>query len=1136
MPDEKRKQIMKEELDTLYKKKYIQENVYHYVLRAHKRYYDDLHRVVESEKITHTVTSSSQVKHEQKKVTPQKKKLSAQEIRERNITWSLSIGVIFLLIAGTFLATSTWDILSNWMKTGMIAFVSIMFFGLAIFTERMLKIKKTAFSFHVLGSLFLPIIILSIGFFGQLGSYLSFDGEGRFLLGALGSLIILPIYLMLAIKLQARLFVWFTYVIMTFLVGFLLAWFDLPIDGFYLSMMMYNSALILIYKPMNDRSRFNFFTKELLLFLQANVILSTLLLLVFYSNEFVHGFNLILTAFIYLAMIYVTKNKHYHFVFTVMLVYGAYQMIEFSSMSEVGPIAYALLGFIFLAIPKFGEDKHNLAKIFNYTSAFVSGCAFLFITIQGFWVRADQPSIVLCIAYVLIAINFIYLANKTKKIFIHYLGPIFFSMALLEIIRIGQTIFGYDSLVLPMFFAAFSLYVVFGCLLNVPFFQSIKSSSRDIAALIMILCFFLEWIINHWWQGGMMLLFISLTALLMIRFEKRVIITKSQSAMWIHPITLGFAITMFYMEIQEKQFFYHSLVASEPVGFIIASLVVLVASGGWRYFKKQRLYRPAFFVSQGFYLFGMFATFHLLHYDFNPTVRATIFFGGIVMAYLLYRKTTFIFTPYIVSSVTLVFYLTALYAIHGNVTITSELFHSLQLPVGALLLLIIGSGIKTYDRVLAKAFWWVGHIYLPMALFSSMLVYEEMIFGAALLVTIIYGYSLFKVTREWKVKTFLYACSTSFWLTLTYLFYLIDWNGYAHYAWLITSIALTATSFWVASVWRKRISFYVIPFSMIGLFIFILVDPFNFQAFGMTILYAVLLLAFMRLISWDLFTCVPITFAFIAIVKFTFSYPEMEYIFIFIFAILLFITGYILYPSLYPAVKNKLPIIDWYTIFGFFALLSLYVFAGDTLWENAFPGLLISLGVLLQRKRIPFIPPKWVIFFAVVYLLEPYYTVLNDIQVSELIRVELYVLPWVGLTILLKRFASKQQRMIVNYIQWGVLLVTSLILVQDAYQSGTIYDALILGTLALVSLLCGMMFKLKAFFLIGVGVLLLNVLLQTRPLWGSMPWWAYLLIAGTILIVVASYNEWHKQKTSEGKETFISLFNKKVIQRMKKWD
>jgi len=63
-----------------------------------------------------------------------------------------------------------------------------------------------------------------------------------------------------------------------------------------------------------------------------------------------------------------------------------------------------------------------------------------------------------------------------------------------------------------------------------------------------------------------------------------------------------------------------------------------------------------------------------------------------------------------------------------------------------------------------------------------------------------------------------------------------------------------------------------------------------------------------------------------------------------------------------------------------------------------------------------------------------------------------------------------------------------------------------------------------------------NVFLQTRPFWGALPWWAYLLIAGALLITVASYNEWHKQKTSKGKETLISKFNKKIIERIKRWD
>src|SRR5699024_11492869 len=101
----------------------------------------------------------------EQKPTPQKKRLSEQEIRDRNITWSLSIAVILLIIGGIALATNTWDIMSNWMKTGMIALVAGLFFGLAFVTERMLNIKKNAYAFYVLCSFFFSIVYIYIGLF-----------------------------------------------------------------------------------------------------------------------------------------------------------------------------------------------------------------------------------------------------------------------------------------------------------------------------------------------------------------------------------------------------------------------------------------------------------------------------------------------------------------------------------------------------------------------------------------------------------------------------------------------------------------------------------------------------------------------------------------------------------------------------------------------------------------------------------------------------------------------------------------------------------------------------------------------------------------------------------------------------------
>src|SRR5699024_11285404 len=115
---------------------------------------------------------------------------------------------------------------------------------------------------------------------------------------------------------------------------------------------------------------------------------------------------------------------------------------------------------------------------------------------------------------------------------------------------------------------------------------------------------------------------------------------------------------------------------------------------------------------------------------------------------------------------------------------------------------------------------------------------------------------------------------------------------------------------------------------------------------------------------------------------------------------------------------------------------------------------------------------------------------------------------------------GEKYRQQMNYVQWAVLVVVSLILIQDALASNTVYDALIIGSLALASLIGGMIYQQKSFFFVGAGVLLLNVFLQTRPFWGALPWWAYLLIAGALLITVASYNERSEEHTSELQSRF----------------
>src|SRR5699024_4374329 len=123
----------------------------------------------------------------------------------------------------------------------------VLFFGLAYFTRRVLKIEKTGFAFHILGSLFLPIVILSAGYFELFGPYFSYYGEGRFLFGAAGSFVILPVYVLLAARLASRLFIWFFYLTISISSGFLIAVLHLPVDIFYIGIMIFIFVFILYF-------------------------------------------------------------------------------------------------------------------------------------------------------------------------------------------------------------------------------------------------------------------------------------------------------------------------------------------------------------------------------------------------------------------------------------------------------------------------------------------------------------------------------------------------------------------------------------------------------------------------------------------------------------------------------------------------------------------------------------------------------------------------------------------------------------------------------------------------------------------------------------------------------------------------
>jgi hypothetical protein len=301
MGDSLRNQVFKEELCKLGQGQFITMEDYEKINLAYEKYCDTLKiKVNQQEELS--LKQKEALKKKNTQFVP-KKTLSPQEIRERNISLILVLGVFLVLLSGLLLATSNWSIMSDAVKTLSLALISVVFLGVSWLAETKLKIYKTSFAFWVLGSLLMPISFLSVGYFKLFGEWLSLYGEGSYILGIIGATICLPVYVYSSYKYKTRLFVWVSLIALSVDTSFILSSFDLPVDTFYLGIIIYNSLLILAYSKLKNMDCFKFFIREVPLFTQCNLIISSVFILFTFNSMVYYGLNIILLSIVYMAII-----------------------------------------------------------------------------------------------------------------------------------------------------------------------------------------------------------------------------------------------------------------------------------------------------------------------------------------------------------------------------------------------------------------------------------------------------------------------------------------------------------------------------------------------------------------------------------------------------------------------------------------------------------------------------------------------------------------------------------------------------------------------------------------------------------------------------------------------------------------
>lgn len=1066
-------------------------------------------------------------------IPKEKAPISKEKVRERNITWFLNIGVIMVLTSGLTLATSNWTNMSDWFKVTLIGLVSVFFYGLAFLSIRYLKINRTGFAFVVLGSLFLPIFILSIGWYQLLGQYLSVTGEGKYFLGFLGSLVILPIYGWFAAKLDSRLFVWLTLISSSTAAGFLIRALVISTDMFYLGMIIFNMILLFGLTEAKKKDWLPIYSKELLAFSQVQLLITTLLLLLFFENPVFYGFNLMLAASVYLAMIYVSGKKEYHFVFTIMLVYGTYQFFEKGIFNFLSPIGFALLGFVFLIVPKLFENNRYLHKAFHITSAVISGLAFLYISLEALLLRMGEPSVILLIAYLLIACNFVYLANQTQNRLFKYLGPVFIASAFYELNRMMDSWIEYENHLFPVFFIGLALFTLFGWVLRLNWLQVIQPSSRDIGFIMMLGSMYVSVPLEYWWELGIMLFIVGAVSYLLPSFETRKLYLEL--APWAMPLFLGLGIISFSGELYQLELAINDILTLSS-SFIFAGIVLVGLSRILKGSKVGPFIEGTFRTAHGFNIFGLLLS-HFLFPE-NEWGQVMIWIFGTIMLFVFYKKIRGSILPYPIALAILYVYYYLLIVL--NAFDLPDFARSFIPEMGGVILLLIGQVFNKADKNLSRGFYYIGHIYFAMSVLFTLIIFWEQALVPMILALIIYMISFRFATNEWIKKVFLYGSFTSLFFTvLAIMGHYLEIMDLYPYAFLFTSIIIGV--FWLLCNMenKNRTVFYLIPISLIGIYSFVFYYDFTSIMYFISIVYSIGAIWLTHYYKWTSLAVIPLLLTVVGVQQLieVSSWSGLVSMLVLIsHGLVLLFTGKLMFEKLWKQ-TNPFDIrsIDVFSIVSFLFFGLAYEYAIGANWETVIPGLCISLGLFLQRNRLVSSAKPYIVFASGIYLLQPYYAWLIQLDVPTLWERELILLPWVGVVEFLRIFLKEKHSSLLGYLHWGVLGVVSLILVIDSANSPNISEALILGSLALVSLIAGMGARMKSYFFIGSGVLLLNLVVETRQFWGNLPWYVYLLAGGSILIIIASLNEWNKQKINNGQKSLLVRMKDTLLEKLSHW-
>ena len=181
------------------------------------------------------------------KSTKIKSKVKIDSTSSKNLSILITGSVLIVLAAIVFLTTA-WQSIPDFIKTIVLFLVALVFIGASKISKEKYNLEKASKTFFYIGMAYLPICFLSISIFGLFGTYLSVNGDGKYIYLEISTLVLAVLYYFISKKSDDRYLFYGSLLSQILSVILFTLMFEERLFLVFINLLLYNLLLMLVTK------------------------------------------------------------------------------------------------------------------------------------------------------------------------------------------------------------------------------------------------------------------------------------------------------------------------------------------------------------------------------------------------------------------------------------------------------------------------------------------------------------------------------------------------------------------------------------------------------------------------------------------------------------------------------------------------------------------------------------------------------------------------------------------------------------------------------------------------------------------------------------------------------------------------